>query len=165
MGNGLSLSGIVDVNVSINPSTVYRKAFDAALILGDSTHIATATRVKEYTNTSAMLDDGFLVSDPEYMAAALYFSQKTKPYKVFVGVKGAEETVLQAATACRNANPEWYVLIPTDDLIESESDANLTALATYVEAVKPATMLALSLTKAASAVATMEAMGIIKQLQ
>ena len=83
MGNGLSLSGIVDVNVSINPSTVYRKAFDAALILGDSTHISTATRVKEYTSLSAMMDDGFLASDPEYMAAALYFSQKTKPYKVF----------------------------------------------------------------------------------
>lgn len=142
---GLSLNGIVDVNVSVDPNMVYRKSFDTALILGESLVISASDRIKAYLSLDDVLAAGFTSGTPEYKACALYFAQNSKPYRVFIGVKAVGESLVEAATACRNANPEWYVLIPTDALILNASEEELEALAGYIESAKPETLLALSL--------------------
>jgi len=51
-------------------------------------------------------------------------------------------------TACREISSEWYALIVCDDLVATESDSELLAIATYVETCDPPTILGLSLTTA-----------------
>lgn len=104
----LSLNDVVNVVVDISPVSAVRAGFNLALILGDSAVIELTDRVKTYTSTLGMIDDGFSLESEEYKAATLYFSQSPRPTRVAIGVKDAGETVLQAITACRSKNTEWY---------------------------------------------------------
>jgi len=71
----LTLNDIVQVVVSVSPAATVRPGYNLGLIIGDSTVISTADRVKLYTGLEAMIEDGFAIDDPEYLAASLYFSQ------------------------------------------------------------------------------------------
>ena len=155
----LPLTGIVDVSINTSAIATIRNAFNSALILGPSTRISAVDRVKEYATLAAMAAGGFLTSDPEYKAAALYFAQSPTPQKVFVGTKPAGESLLVALTACREKSAEWYVAIPTEDLIAALASVNdLTALATYVESAVPSTMLAVSINDVGDYIAYMTAL-------
>lgn len=133
----LDLKTIVNVQVSLSARSAARKGFNVALILGPSTVISTAERVRTYTSVSAMLQDGFTSDSAEYKAAQLYFSASSSPTKLAVGAKGEDETFLAAAEACRAANGEWYVLIPLD-----AEDADILELAAWAESASPDTLLA-----------------------
>ena len=128
----LSLNPVIQVTVVLSPVAQVRSGFDLGLILGSSAVIQTDDRVSVYTGLSEMLDAGFKTGDPEYQAAALYFAQSPAPPRLAVGVKGEEESWLQALTACREANTEWYACYPCGAAKE-----DITALAPYVEAVSP----------------------------
>lgn len=155
----LPLTGIVDVSINTSAIATLRNAFNTALILGPSTRISTADRVEEFSSLAEMITYGFLTTEVEYMAAALYFAQTPTPEKVFVGVKGSAETLLVALTACRDANSEWYVAVPTEDLIDLLADSTaLLALATYVESAIPSTILAVSINDSAKYVSYMTAL-------
>lgn len=72
----LPLSDIVSVSVLVNPQALTPPSFNQGLIVGTSTHIPTygATgRIRLYKGGSAILTamaaDGFLITDPEYLAA------------------------------------------------------------------------------------------------
>ena len=158
----LSLNGIVDVSISISPETIYRETFDAALILGSKVLIPTATRVIEFFSLAEVVEYGFVPADEEYKAASIYFSQNPMPSHLFIGVKQAAESLTAALTACRVANFNWYVAIPCEALIEAAADSDLTTLATYVESVYPETLLALSLTKSATYLATLNVLKTAK---
>lgn len=107
----LNLSQLVDVNLYVSPLSAPRKSFDRALIVGNSGVIDTVERVKGYTSPDDMLTDGFALTDKEYLAAVAYFSQNPAPEYLYVGAQGISppETPLQAITACRAKNAEWYV--------------------------------------------------------
>ncbi len=96
--NTLALSNIVDVNIQVSPLAAPRNTFNQALIIGTSTHIANATKLKKYTEQFAteMAADGFLTTDPEYIAMQIYFSQSPAPKYGWVGRKCA--TALKTAT-------------------------------------------------------------------
>ena len=133
----LDLKTIVNVQVNLSARSAARKGFNVALILGPSTVIDTAERVRIYTSVSAMLQDGFTSDTAEYKAAQLYFSASSSPTKLAVGVKGEDETFAAAAEACRAANGEWYVLIPL-----GAEDADILELAAWAESASPDTLLA-----------------------
>lgn len=128
----LSLNPIVQVTVVLSPVATVRSGFDLGLILGGSTVLETTDRVAVYTSLAELLDAGFQTSDPEYQAAALYFAQNPPPSRVAVGVKGTEESYLEALTACREANTEWYACYPC-----GAAKSDIVAMAPYVEAVSP----------------------------
>lgn len=134
----LDLRPIVKVDINLSAKAAARKGFNAALILGDSTVIDTTTRLKMYTSADALLDDGFANTSDEYVAAQLYFSQSPQPDKLYVGVVDTanSEDMVTAATACRQANSEWYELIPL-----GASDAEVEALALWVESANPRTVM------------------------
>jgi hypothetical protein len=72
------LSLICSVSVIEATSAVSGPTFNQGLVLGSSTAIpsyGTNARVREYTSAAAMLSDGFTTTDPEYIAATVYFSQ------------------------------------------------------------------------------------------
>ncbi|MBY6877906.1 DUF3383 family protein [Clostridium botulinum] len=129
----LPLSDIVDVAVSLGPVSAVRTNFNLALIVGESTVINPKDRVKTYNKIGDMTADGWKGTEPEYLAAQLYFSQIPKPTKVAIGVWDKEnESAVQAMTACREANSEWYIGyvcgIDKKEIIE---------IAKYIESASP----------------------------
>ena len=131
----LSLNDIVNVIVSINPVATVRAGFNLGLIIGTSSVISTSDRVKTYADLASMVDDGFSITDSEYEVATLYFSQTPRPSRVAIGrwddVGG--ETVVQAVTACREKNTDWYACMVCD-----ADKAEILAVAAYIETAVPA---------------------------
>ena len=86
--NTLDLKTIVDVVVEISPLAAPRPTFNQALIVGTSLHIpsiGTNPRLRAYESLAAMASDGFQITDPEYIAAELYFGQSPAPNIVWIG--------------------------------------------------------------------------------
>ena len=111
----LPMSNVVDIEVYVSPTAPIQPTFNQGLIIGSSARISAATRIKKYLYgnwTTAMAADGFLTTDPEYIAASLYFSQTPTPQTLWVGRRdltaSPAETALSALTACRAASFEWW---------------------------------------------------------
>lgn len=134
----LELSPIVNVVVDISPKSAARKGFNVALILGPSQIIPQNERVRIYTNASQLLTDGFGMDSAEYKAAKLYFAAVSSPRKLAVGAKySGDSDIVKAAAACREANAEWYPIVPL-----RATDKEIEALAAWAETASPATVLA-----------------------
>lgn len=134
----LSLTPIIDVNIISTPTAVSGLDFNLGLIIGDSAHISTAVRTKLYATTAEMLADGFLITDPEYLAAVVYFAQVPKPNNVVIGRfdSTTPETIATCLNDCRAKNPDWYacyITEPTDQII--------TDAAIVIEAMDPASFM------------------------
>jgi hypothetical protein len=131
----LPLSDIVDVVVNVSPSAVVRNEFNLGLIMGDSTVISTSDRVKVYNSLAEMIAGGWAGTEDEYEAAQLYFSQSGNIGRVAIGrwnTAQSAETALQAITACRTANTEWYACY-----ICGAAKADVLAVAAYIESCEP----------------------------
>lgn len=134
----LTLKPIIDIAVSLARRAASRKGFNCALILGDSDVIPQQERIRQYATADDLIQDGFKLDSPEYKAAQLYFSANMAPTKLFVGAKySTDQDLLSAARACREANSEWYVLIPL-----GATNEDLLALAPWVESCNTPTLLA-----------------------
>jgi hypothetical protein len=108
------------------------------LIVGASSIISTDDRVKIYFNLDEMIDDGFDSSDPEYIAASLYFAQNPRPKKVAIGrwnnADPGGETIESALSDCRTKNIDWYAFI-----ICRATKTNIIDAAGYTETAIPET--------------------------
>lgn len=130
----LSMSDIVNVVVSASPAASVRNGFNMGLIVGTSTVISAATRVKTYASITEMVADGFATNSAEYLAAVMYFGQSQKPQRVAIGrwdVTGSE-TALQAVTDCRVKNTDWYACTVCGNL-----KAAIISIAAYIESCVP----------------------------
>lgn len=136
MASELNLKAIVKVDVNLALKAAVRKGFNLGLIIGTSAIIPTTERVRVYASAAAMLSDGFLSTSDEYKAALLYFGQHPEPDKLAVGIKASGESWVDAWTACRSANSEWYPFVPL-----GISDDEAVTLAGSVEAADPDTMM------------------------
>ncbi len=134
-----SLDTIVDVVVRVSPLAAPRATFNEALIIGFSAHISPADRLKKYGSTAEMLDDGFINTDHEYLAAQKYFAQDPAPMYVWIGRQdvGGAETILDAIEACREKEAAWYVVVAPDAV-----KADHEAIALWVETATPSTVYA-----------------------
>lgn len=135
----LPLNDVVDVSISVGPVNALRSKFNMALIVGQSTVISPSTRVKTYSKIGDMTADGWTGDEPEYLAAQLYFSQNPKPSKVAIGVWNksvdSTETAVQAVTACREANSEWYACYVCETTKQEILD-----IAKYIESAEPSSV-------------------------
>lgn len=84
MPQGLSVSRIVNVNVSFAPLAVPLVNFDTLLIMGDSDVIDTGEALREYNSILEVAGD-FGTTAPEYLAASLFFGQSPQPATLFIG--------------------------------------------------------------------------------
>ncbi|MDU4960196.1 MAG: DUF3383 family protein [Sporomusaceae bacterium] len=144
----LPLEPVVNIIVNLAARSAVRKAFDLALLIGETTVITPTERVKVYSGISEMLEDGFTLNDRLYKAAALIFGQAKKPQRVAIGCIGTvtediegepvtrSETPVETVRACREANGEWYVGVYCADATKDEH----LAIAEYIEAIKPNTL-------------------------
>lgn len=128
----LPLSPVVTVNVAVSSGATLRNNYALGLIVGNSAVISTSERVRKYNSLQEVAADGFNATSSEYKAAAVYFAQNPAPAAVVIGVKGGAETAVEAVTACREANADWYgfTYIPSG----GASDSDIAALAAYAEA-------------------------------
>lgn len=128
----------MQLTISVSPKSTVGSGFNTGLIIGKSTVISKTDRVKTYNDVSSMLADGFATTDPEYKAALLYFAVNPRPNKVVIGRWDGTgtETALQAVTACRNANSDWYACT-----ICGAAKADIIAVAAYIEASTPKSVL------------------------
>jgi hypothetical protein len=126
------LNSIVDVVVEVSPMAAPRPSFNQGLVIGPSTVIPEAERVRKYSSTSEMLSDGFTTASAEYKAVEQYFSQKPAPRSVWVGRKGVGQTAVDAVISCRNASPDWYVCA-----VPGALKADHEAIAAYIETAAP----------------------------
>ena len=92
----LPLADIVNVSVQVSPQAVQGPLFNQALILGNSARIPTYgnnSRCRLYQGGTAilqaMLQDGFQLTDPEYIAASFYLQQTPTPYYLWIGRQDA----------------------------------------------------------------------------
>ncbi|MCB2297796.1 DUF3383 family protein [Clostridium tagluense] len=135
----LPLSNIVNVSINVGPVAAVRTSFNVGLIVGTSNIISTEVRVKTYSKIGGLTDDGWKGDEPEYLAAQIYFSQSPVPKLVAIGrwdttksLETAAETAVQAVTACRQANSEWYAC-----LLCNAVKADIIEVAAYIDSASP----------------------------
>lgn len=83
MATGLSVDRVVKVAVNLQPLAAGRRNFGVLCIAGDSAVIDGLERLRSYTSIEGVADD-FGTTDPEYLAALLYFSQSPKPSILYI---------------------------------------------------------------------------------
>lgn len=141
MPDSLNLNRIVDVEVFISPAAAPRATFNQLLIIGTASVIPTAERLREYSSVAEMLEDGFTILDPEYIAANIYFNQSPSPDVVWIGrqdlASSPAESCLDAVQACRAANYEWYVV-----MVCGSAYADHLEIAEYIESATPSSVYA-----------------------
>jgi len=81
---GLSVSRLVNVAINLSPLAAQRRSFGVLMVAGDSDVINGLERTRSYTDITSIATD-FGLSAPEYLAAALYFSQSPKPANLMIG--------------------------------------------------------------------------------
>ncbi|HGO5344205.1 hypothetical protein DN614_29745 [Klebsiella michiganensis] len=141
MEKGLPLNRITNVTVTLSARAAQGRNFGSMLILGDSTVIPIAERLRAYSSPDDIGDD-FGVDSEEYKAAVIWFSQQPQPTLVYVGrwVKtletgevGTVETVLQAVNTLMDYN-SWYGLHLAVPEADYPADADIISVAAAVEA-------------------------------
>lgn len=80
---GLPLSDIVDVQVTLGPTAAATRNFGTLLILGDSAKIPDASNAVLFSDM-ASVGETFDATDPEYLAAEIFFSQSPQPSTLYI---------------------------------------------------------------------------------
>lgn len=141
MEKGLPLNRIANVTVTLSARAAQGRNFGSMLILGDSTIIPIAERLRAYSSPDDIGDD-FGVDSEEYKAAVIWFSQQPQPTMVYVGrwVKtletaeaGEVETLLEAVNALMDYNA-WYGLHLAVPDADYPNDADIITVSAAIEA-------------------------------
>ena len=118
----------VQVEILRDTSAISQVSFGVPLFIGDTTG---APRAASYANMEEVADE-FAITDPEYLAAQAFFAQTPQPRRLIIGNKDALETYVEAITAIRAVNDEWFA-VAIEETDPSVADA--TAIATAVSAL------------------------------
>jgi len=94
MAQGLPVSNLVNVSVSLSQTPAQGQNIDTMLIVGSSNVIDVVQRMRTYTSLNAVAVD-FLTTSPEYLAAALWFGQSPQPLSLNIGRWAATATTAQ----------------------------------------------------------------------
>lgn len=126
----MSLSSIIDVQITRETKTPTQKGFGTLLILGESDRFGGVERIRSYSSIEEVEAD-FTVADPEIDMARSAFGQAVKPEQVKIGTLLAADqgSYVTALTAISQIDDDWYGLAT-----ETESDANINLIAAYIEA-------------------------------
>lgn len=104
----MSLESIVNIQISRQTAGVTQAGFGVPLILGPTYGDAV---IREYSSLSAMVEEDYTISDPEYLLAAKIFSQTPRPEKVKVGSTTAAIAQVDTITPTVLDETQYYVQI------------------------------------------------------
>lgn len=81
----LPVSRLVRASINLSPLAAATRTFGILMVAGDSDVINGLERFRTFTTINEVLEAGFSTTDPEYLAAALYFGQSPKPETMMIG--------------------------------------------------------------------------------
>lgn len=137
---GLPLSDIVNVQVTLDPTTAATRNFGALLIIGDSGKIPDASNAVLFSDL-ASVGDTFSVTDPEYLAATIFFAQSPQPSTLYIANFTKNGTGDQTATLAgrindlASASGDWYGLAFA--MTSPPTNAGQVQIAQMIEAYNP----------------------------
>ncbi len=88
----MTIKDIVKVTITRESTPVRRASFGIPLILGANKVFP--ERAKEYTDLDSMIEDGFLITDAEYIAASKLFSQNPRVELIVIGRRNVDDIVI-----------------------------------------------------------------------
>lgn len=152
MAQGLAVSDIVNVNISLAPIAAPTRNFGAGCIVGASDVIDVGERIRQYANMTGVAQD-FSATDVEYKAAERHFGQTPQPSLVYIGrwARTATKATLRGGvlTSAESALPIFQAVtagafflyidsVPvTVDGLNWSAITNLNGAATLVQAELP----------------------------
>lgn len=96
-----NIDRIVNVQIALNTTGVSKEGFSTMLVLG--AHLNSLARVVSYTSVDDMIADGFLSTDPTYLAVNDAFSQTPRPKEVKVGRRQVDTININTVKATKDA--------------------------------------------------------------
>lgn len=84
MSQGLSVSRLIEVGVSLSAAGAQFFNFNSLLIMGESTVIHANERIRSYNSLEDVVND-FGTTVPEYFAAQRFFGQSPQPTQLYIG--------------------------------------------------------------------------------
>ena len=105
-----TLSDFLTVNISTAPIAPVQPSFGVIMILGAGRGAIGAfagALIRYYTGIAAMLTDGYLATDPEYIAAASAFAQTPAPPQVAIGRRVNLPTMVETITVLSGGSAVW----------------------------------------------------------
>ncbi len=91
----IDIKNFVDVTIIANTRPLQIDRFNSFIFIGHSNRFE--ERVRQYRSTSAMIQDGFRDTDPEYIAAVSALQQTPSVSKIYIGRRAATAVTLTAA--------------------------------------------------------------------
>lgn len=91
------ISTIVSVTITQESTPISQEGFGTPLILGDNA-TGWSDLVKDFSTLQEVLDEGFLTTDEEYIAARAILSQNPKVPLFKIGKRGAQVAMVQTLT-------------------------------------------------------------------
>jgi hypothetical protein len=127
----MSLSRIVNVQITKNTSASNRAEFGVPLFITSTVPVGFTERVRVYSAPSELLDDLFTSSDPAYLAVQAIYSQNPVVTQVLVGrTDVGDSTYADTITAISEENDEWYAVTA-----DTHVKADVLEIAATVEAL------------------------------
>lgn len=84
MAQGLAVSDVVNVSITLSPIAAPTRNFGAGLLIGATDVIDVGERIRQYSNLTGVAQD-FSTTDPEYKGAVKHFSQVPQPSILYIG--------------------------------------------------------------------------------
>lgn len=88
----MTINDIVKVTITRQATPIRRASFGIPLLLGANKVFP--ERAKAYTDLDSMIEDGFLTTDAEYIAASKIFAQNPRVEELVVGRRDVDEIVI-----------------------------------------------------------------------
>ena len=126
-----TINDIININITRERAVPATIGFGWAAFVDSGADLG-ADKIREYANLDEVLEDSDLGAN-SVAFARLYFGQAIRPTKLFIiwrdsTAEPTPETFVQAITAARLINDDWYVLA-----IDSAVKADIEAVAAYIE--------------------------------
>ena len=121
---GSAIDQIIDVQISLQAQSVPQPGFGVPLILGSSNRFS--ERIRFYAQASEMLDDGFQVSDPEYIHAVEATEQALVPSQFAIGKRVAAVAQVSTVVISQVVNSFAYTVTINDVVSTYTSDNTAT---------------------------------------
>lgn len=113
MASALPVSRLINVSVNLTPAGAQAQSLSNLLILGNTEVIDTVERYRSYLSITDVAAD-FSSTDPEYLAALLWFQQTPQPTELWIGrwAKTASKGGLRCAplTTAQQALSVWTAI-------------------------------------------------------
>lgn len=120
----MGLESIVNVTITTSAAGLTQAGFGTPLIL--SYKPTWIERTRTYTETDALLSDGFVTSDPEYKAAVALCSQTPRPERFMIGRGTNKPTMKYRIDVSLVRNSTAYKLNTSFGVATATSDASAT---------------------------------------